>query len=83
MVRAGFVVSALYNLLGVTIAATGQLQPMVCAILMPISSATVVAIACGITAWLGRSLLAPNPFAERTPVVRPVLASKLVFKEAA
>ena len=83
VVRAGFVVSALYNLLGVTIAATGQLQPMVCAILMPISSATVVAIACGITAWLGRSLLAPNPFAERTPVVRPVLASKLVFKEAA
>jgi Cu+-exporting ATPase len=56
VVRAGFVISALYNLVGVSIAAAGLLQPMVCAILMPISSATVVVFACGTTALLGRQL---------------------------
>ncbi len=56
VVRAGFFISALYNIVGVSIAAAGLLQPMVCAILMPISSATVVLFACGTTAWLGRKL---------------------------
>ena len=56
VVRAGFVISTLYNLIGVSIAAAGFLSPVVCAILMPLSSATVVAFACGTTAWLGRSL---------------------------
>ena len=57
VVRAGFFISALYNVVGVSIAAAGLLQPMVCAILMPISSATVVLFACGTTAWLGRKLI--------------------------
>jgi Cu+-exporting ATPase len=56
VVRAGFVISALYNLVGVSIAAAGLLQPMVCAILMPISSVTVVFFACGATALWGRKL---------------------------
>ena len=56
VVRVGFVISALYNIVGVSIAAAGLLQPMVCAILMPISSATVVLFACGMTAFLGREL---------------------------
>ena len=56
VVRVGFVISALYNIVGVSIAAAGLLQPMVCAILMPISSATVVLFACGTTAFLGREL---------------------------
>ena len=56
VVRAGFAVSALYNLVGVSIAAAGWLQPIVCAILMPVSSATMVLFACGTTAWLGRGL---------------------------
>ncbi|MEI7533923.1 MAG: heavy metal translocating P-type ATPase metal-binding domain-containing protein [Verrucomicrobiae bacterium] len=56
VVRAGFVISALYNLIGVSIAAAGLLAPIVCAILMPLSSATVVAFACGATAWFGRRL---------------------------
>jgi Cu+-exporting ATPase len=56
VVRAGFIISALYNLIGVSIAAAGLLSPIVCAILMPVSSATVVAFACGTTAWLGRKL---------------------------
>ena len=57
VVRAGFVISALYNLVGVSIAAAGLLAPLVCAILMPLSSATVVVFSCGTTAWLGRRLM--------------------------
>jgi P-type Cu+ transporter len=56
VVRTGFVISTCYNLIGVSIAAAGLLQPMVCAILMPVSSATVVAFSCVATAWLGRKL---------------------------
>ena len=56
VVRAGFVISALYNLVGVSIAAAGLLSPIVCAILMPLSSATVVVFSCGATAWMGRRL---------------------------
>ena len=53
VVRAGFVISGLYNIAGVSIAAAGLLAPIVCAILMPISSVTVVVFVCGATAWLG------------------------------
>ncbi len=56
VVRAGFIISALYNVVGVSIAAAGLLSPIVCAILMPLSSVTVVAVACGTTAWFGRKL---------------------------
>jgi P-type Cu+ transporter len=56
VVRAGFVISALYNLAGVSIAAAGLLSPVVCAILMPLSSATVVVFVCGTTAWLGKKI---------------------------
>ena len=54
VVRAGFVISALYNLIGVSIAAAGLLAPMVCAILMPVSSATVVIFTCAATTWAAR-----------------------------
>ena len=53
IVRAGFVVSTLYNVLGIAIAATGNLSPLVCAVLMPLSSVSVVAFACGMTGWAG------------------------------
>jgi hypothetical protein len=52
-VRFSFLLSSLYNLVGISIAASGHLSPVVCAILMPLSSATVVTIACGATSWLG------------------------------
>jgi Cu+-exporting ATPase len=56
VIRAGFVISALYNLVGVSIAAAGLLQPMVCAILMPISSASVVFFSCSATTWMARRM---------------------------
>jgi Cu+-exporting ATPase len=54
VVRAAFWISAAYNVVGVAIAASGKLSPVVCAILMPVSSVTVVVFACGAAAWLGR-----------------------------
>ena len=56
VVRAAFWISAAYNLMGVAIAASGRLSPVVCAILMPVSSITVVAFACGAATWFGRGL---------------------------
>lgn len=56
VVRAAFVISAIYNAIGVFIAARGWLAPVVCAVLMPLSSVTVVSFACGATSWLGRRL---------------------------
>ena len=79
VVRAGFLISGLYNLAGVSIAAAGLLAPLVCAILMPVSSATVVVFATGATAWLGaRTLSARHPRPEAfTParLAAPVAAS--------
>jgi Cu+-exporting ATPase len=54
VVRLSFLISTLYNVVGLTIAASGNLAPVVCAILMPVSSVTVVAFAVGLTRWLGR-----------------------------
>ena len=62
VVRAGFVISALYNLAGVSIAAAGWLAPIVCAVLMPVSSVTVVVFACTVTVWMAhRSGLKAKP----------------------
>jgi Cu+-exporting ATPase len=44
-----FGISALYNAVGVSIAACGILSPVICAILMPVSSLSVVLFACGAT----------------------------------
>ena len=54
VVRAAFWISAAYNAVGIYIAARGWLAPVVCAVLMPLSSVTVVAFACGVTSWLAR-----------------------------
>ena len=56
IVRLSFAISASYNLIGVTIAAAGLLSPIICAVLMPLSSISVVLFACGATRWAGRGL---------------------------
>lgn len=66
IVRLSFLISSLYNVIGISIAAAGLLSPVVCAILMPISSLTVVGFACAATAWAGRHLGA-------APVAAPAL----------
>ncbi|HAB18374.1 MAG TPA: heavy metal translocating P-type ATPase [Verrucomicrobiales bacterium] len=54
VVRVSFVISSLYNLVGLSIAAAGQLSPVVCAVLMPLSSVTVIAFAVVAVHWVGR-----------------------------
>jgi P-type Cu+ transporter len=49
IIRLSFTISFLYNLVGIGIAAAGRLSPVVCAILMPLSSVSVVLFACGAT----------------------------------
>ncbi|MEK7780335.1 MAG: heavy metal translocating P-type ATPase metal-binding domain-containing protein [Verrucomicrobiota bacterium] len=66
VVRTAFWISAAYNLVGVAIAASGKLSPVVCAILMPVSSVTVVAFACGAATWFGWTLGNP-PMAVTNP----------------
>ena len=56
VVRLSFLISSIYNVIGLSIAVRGQLSPMVCAILMPVSSITVVTFACGLTNWIGRRI---------------------------
>ncbi len=54
IVRLSFGISALYNLIGISIATAGLLSPVICAVLMPVSSVSVVLFACGATAWAAR-----------------------------
>lgn len=54
IVRVSFGVSAAYNLVGLSIAAAGILSPIICAVLMPLSSATVVLFAVGATTFAAR-----------------------------
>ncbi len=54
IVRLSFGISAVYNLAGISIAAAGILSPVICAILMPVSSISVVLFACGATSLAAR-----------------------------
>jgi Cu+-exporting ATPase len=85
VVHAGFIISSLYNLVGVSIAAAGMLSPVVCAVLMPVSSATVVFFACGATFWVGKKLQAGAPDAAilRRDVQPPAFNLQPLMKEVA
>lgn len=54
VVRMSFLISTLYNVVGISIAAAGRLSPVVCAVLMPLSSITVVVFAVGAVHWTAR-----------------------------
>ena len=56
IVKVSFAISILYNIVGLSFAITGNLSPVVAAILMPISSISVVAFATFSTGILGRKL---------------------------
>jgi Cu+-exporting ATPase len=45
IVRAGFIISFIYNIIGISFATAGLLTPLLSAILMPLSSVTAVAFA--------------------------------------
>jgi len=54
IVKISFLISFLYNIVGISFAITGNLSPVVAAILMPISSVSVVAFATFMTRATGR-----------------------------
>jgi len=53
IVKASFLISFLYNIVGISFAITGNLSPIVAAILMPVSSVSVVAFATFMTRATG------------------------------
>jgi len=69
-----FGISALYNAVGIGIAAAGWLSPLWCAVLMPLSSVSVVLVACGATTRAARrSGLGDGP----RPVAAPAADAEL------
>ncbi|GAA4416696.1 heavy metal translocating P-type ATPase metal-binding domain-containing protein [Nibrella viscosa] len=56
LIRFSFAVSLIYNCIGLSFAVTGNLSPVVAAILMPLSSATMVFIATLGMRWKGAQL---------------------------
>jgi Cu+-exporting ATPase len=54
VVWASILLSLAYNVVGLGFAASGRLSPIVCAILMPLSSITVVTFASMAVGWMAR-----------------------------
>lgn len=60
VIKHAFIFSLFYNLIGLGFAVTGNLAPVVAAILMPLSSISIVVFTTTITYLLGRKLNAQN-----------------------
>jgi len=56
IIKWSFALSFLYNIIGLSFAVTGQLEPIVAAILMPLSSISIVIFTTITTNYLGRQL---------------------------
>ncbi|MBS1776759.1 MAG: heavy metal translocating P-type ATPase metal-binding domain-containing protein [Bacteroidetes bacterium] len=54
MINFAFVVSILYNLIGLTISVQAKMSPMIAAILMPLSTLTIVLISTGLSAFVAK-----------------------------
>ena len=57
IIKTSFVISLLYNLIGMYFALTGQLTPVVAAILMPLSSISIVVFVTIMTNWVSKKLV--------------------------
>jgi Cu+-exporting ATPase len=67
IVKLSFLISFLYNIIGISFAITGNLSPIVAAILMPLSSVSVVAFATLVTRSTGKySKVLNNPRIHQT-----------------
>jgi Cu+-exporting ATPase len=56
IIRIAFVLSFLYNIIGLSFAVSAQLSPIVCAILMPLSSVTIVGFVSAAVHLAGKKL---------------------------
>jgi Cu+-exporting ATPase len=52
-------VSVAYNAIGLTLALSGRLTPLASAVLMPVSSITVIGLSAGLMRWSARRILRP------------------------
>ncbi|QDO94361.1 HAD-IC family P-type ATPase [Formosa sediminum] len=57
IIKWSFLLSLIYNLIGLYFAVTGQLAPVVAAILMPLSSISIVVFTTVATNWISRKLV--------------------------
>jgi Cu+-exporting ATPase len=56
IIKASFVLSFLYNIIGMSFALTGKLTPLIAAILMPLSSISIVIFVTILTNWISKKL---------------------------
>lgn len=56
IIYGSFIISILYNLIGLSYAVQGQLSPVIAAILMPVSSVSIVLYTTLASRWMGRQL---------------------------
>ena len=56
IILGSFVISILYNVVGLFFAVQGNLQPVIAAILMPVSSISIVLFTTGMSSFFGRRL---------------------------
>jgi Cu+-exporting ATPase len=56
VVIASYILAAVYNIIGLSFAVTATLAPVVAAILMPLSSITIVIFGVGLSSWFARRL---------------------------
>lgn len=47
-----FIISILYNIVGLSIAMQGKMSPMIAAILMPLSTLTIILVTTGLGSWI-------------------------------
>ena len=73
VIMASFGLSFAYNLVGLALAASGQLSPLVAAVLMPLSSVSIVILSTVATTWVARKtgFVATPSAANRRSVVSP------------
>lgn len=60
VVRVAFLVSIVYNIVGLYFALQGQLSPVVAALLMPLSSVSIILLTLFLSEWYGRKLKPVN-----------------------
>lgn len=56
IIYGSFIISILYNIVGLYYAVQGDLSPVIAAILMPLSSVSIVLYTTALSSWLGRKL---------------------------
>ncbi len=54
IIKVSFIISLCYNLFGISLAVQGTMSPLVAAILMPISSVTIILFTTLASGWVGR-----------------------------